>query len=272
MIGALLGVVIICVTGACLIVYGLSSAARFDTSTLRVPLSVVLEATPEPMSYDRVTRQALPQDVVTHIHLLRHGAVDTGGLRRAYGHTDAPLSTEGLAQAEALVAFAAEELPRPAGIVSSDLLRCRGVAEPLAVRLDVPVRFLPELREQHMGAWEWQTWESLTVTHEQRVRDYWADYVGARPHGGESFADLYDRVTRWWRAAEPELRGGRWVLVGHIGVIRSLLCLWFDHPLDQALRFAPQPGTHTHVLLAATGAVLQVLGESTGRLSASAEE
>ena len=60
------------------------------------------------MAFDRVTRQALPQTAVTHLHLLRHGAVDTGGRRRAYGITDAPLSAEGLRQATALIDFAAD--------------------------------------------------------------------------------------------------------------------------------------------------------------------
>lgn len=224
------------------------------------------------MAYDRVTRAAFPQDQVTHIHLLRHGVVDTGGRRRAYGHTDAPLSEEGARQAEALVSFAASALPRPAGILSSDLERCRAIAAPLAERLGVPVRYLPALREQHMGDWEWQTWESLTVSHEQQIRDYWESYLDTTPPGGESFRDLADRVGRWWDETSPELWGRRWIVVGHIGVIRALLCQWFAYPLDQGLRFAPKAGTHTHILLAETGAVMQVFGERTGARSASSEE
>ena len=221
------------------------------------------------MAFDRVTRAAFPQDQVTHIHLLRHGAVDTGGRRRAYGHTDAPLSALGQAQADELVRFAAESLPRPDGILSSDLQRCRAIAAPLAARLGVPVKYLPALREQHMGAWEWQTWETLTVEHEQTVRDYWTDYLNTVPPGGESLQGLSDRVGAWWAGALPELVGRRWIVVGHIGVIRTLLCDWFEYPLDQALRFAPKTGTHTHVLLAATGAVMQVFGERTAARSAS---
>lgn len=224
------------------------------------------------MAFDRVTRAAFPQDQVTHLHLLRHGAVDTGGRRRAYGHTDAPLSAEGVRQAEALVSFAAAALPRPAGILSSDLLRCRAIAEPLAERLGVEATYLPVLREQHMGEWEWRTWESLTLSHEQQIRDYWENYLDTTPQGGESFRDLADRVGGWWDASAPALWGKRWIVVGHIGVIRSLLCQWFEYPLDQALRFAPKAGTHTHVLLAATGAVMQVFGERTGSQSASADD
>ena len=223
------------------------------------------------MAFDRVTRAALPQDEVTHLHLLRHGAVDTGGRRRAYGYTDAPLSDVGVQQGQALVDFAGTRLPLPAGVLSSDLQRCRAIAEPLAARLGVPLQVLPALREQDRGAWEWQTWEALTLHHEATVRAYWPDYVGTRPPGGESLRDLDVRVGAWWAEALPDLWGKRWVVVGHIGVIRCLLCRLLDHPLDQALRLAPGPGTHTHVLLAASGAVLQVLGERTDGGSSSAE-
>ena len=221
------------------------------------------------MAFDRVTRHALPQSTVTHLHLLRHGAVDTGGRRRAYGVTDAPLSSEGLRQAEALIDYAADSLPRPDGILSSDLSRCTAIAEPLAARLGVPLVTTPLLREQDMGAWEWKSWEELTVADEQAVHAYWSDYLNTAPTGGESFAEMGSRIAGWWQSQREALWGRRWVVVGHIGVIRSMLCLLFEHPLDQALRFAPMPGTHTHILVADSGAVLQVLGERPGGDSAS---
>lgn len=123
-----------------------------------------------------------------------------------------------------------------------------------------------------MGDWEWKTWEALTLSHESQIRAYWSDYLNTAPPGGESFQMFAERVVDWWEATVAEIWGQRWILVGHIGVIRSLMCHWFDYPLDQALRFAPRYGTHTHVLLAATGAVMQVLGERTGSDSASSAE
>lgn len=73
--------------------------------------------------------------------------------------------------------------------------------------------------------------------------------------------DLARRVGAWLDHARVALRGQRVVLLTHTGVIRTLLTLALDHPLDQALRFAPARGTHSALTLAEAGAVLECLGE-----------
>lgn len=216
--------------------------------------------------WDRSTEQVFPSREVTQLHLFRHGKVDTGGERRAYGHTDYPLSPEGVVQAEALRRFVAEQLPRPDGVLASDLRRCADIARPLAAELGVPLRLLPELREQHMGAWEGRTWAELTDADITAIRAYWTDYAGTRPPGGESYTDMTERVTGWLQADWEALRGRRWLVVGHIGPIRALCCHFLGLPLDQALRFTPVYCSHTWFQLAEAGAVLQVLGERTARV------
>ena len=125
------------------------------------------------MAWDRSTEQAMPSHEVTHLHLLRHGAVDTGGQRRCYGHEDYPPSGEGLVQAASLVEHVRANLPRPDGILSSDLLRCRALAQGLSEALELPVELLSGLREQHMGDWEGRTWAALTEQDVVGVRQYW---------------------------------------------------------------------------------------------------
>ena len=213
------------------------------------------------MSFQRTTQDAMVSHVVTHLHLLRHGRVDTGPRRIAYGASDLPLSAVGRAESEALEAFVEQALPRPSGILSSDLQRCRALAEPLAESLGVPLHMSAALREQDMGAWEGQAWDDLQAAHQVDVNDYWDDYVGARPPGGESLADVSARVGAWWDEQWPRLEGGRWILVGHAGVVRSLLCRFLGLPMTEALPFAPAHGSHSHVLLAEAGAVLQSLGQ-----------
>ena len=205
----------------------------------------------------------MPSSEVTQLHLLRHGAVETGGQRLAYGQADLPLSAEGRRQGEALVRFAAAAIPPADGVLCSDLTRCVEIAAPLAAKLGLPLLASPALREQHMGAWEGQSWEALTAADVGAVRAYWSRYHDARPPGGESLADLRDRVAAFWAAEHDRLRGGRWIVVTHIGVIRASLCDWLGLPLSEALRFSPAPSTHTWVSRAEAGAVVQLLGERT---------
>ena len=213
------------------------------------------------MAFDAVTQAALPSREVTALHLLRHPHVDTGGRRLCYGHTDYPLSARGRQDAAALIRHALDRLTPPEGVLSSDLRRCREVAEPLAAALGVPLVLSDALREQAMGAWEGMPWEEITASDPDRVHAYWADYLHTRPPGGESMADLATRLDRWRAHAWPDLRGRRWVVVTHVGVIRVLACQLLGLPLDQALRFSPARASHSLFLLAEAGAVMEVFGE-----------
>ncbi len=211
------------------------------------------------MSLDATTRKVLPSSEVTILHLFRHGKVDTGGRRRAYGHTDMPLTEQGRKQGENLVRLAGE-LPHSMGVFSSDLSRCLKVAQPISQSLTSPLVVSDELREQHMGLWENRTWEELTVADEDIVQSYWADYVNTVPPEGESFKDMAQRIVHWWESNKERLWGKRWIWVGHIGPIRALLCHLLNYPLSEALRFAPAPGSHTELLIAESGTVLKQMG------------
>lgn len=211
--------------------------------------------------WDAVTLRALPSTEVSHLHLLRHGHVDTGGQRLAYGHLDLPLSARGRASSDALRTFVLDALPPIDRVFSSDLSRCAPLADQLGALTGAPVEHSAMLREQHMGDWEGRSWAELTAEDEDRVQAWWADYVGSRAPGGESLADLADRVDRWWAQAAPRVAGQRVVVVTHIGVIRVLLCRALGLPLDQALRWAPPRGSHTWLVHGHAGFVLQAMGE-----------
>ena len=213
------------------------------------------------MAFDDVTQAALPSSLVTHLHVFRHGKVETGGSRLVYGHLDLPLAADGERQGRALVDFAARRLPRPDGVISSDLSRCLGHARELSALLDVPLHVFPALREQDMGTWEGRRWSDLTAADEQAVHDYWENYLDSRPGGGESLRDLGLRIAAWWQEQQPLLRGRRWAVFTHTGVLRVMCCQHLGLPLDQALRFAPPPASHTHLLHADAGSVLAAMGE-----------
>ncbi len=165
-----------------------------------------------------------------------------------------PLSNKGLREAAA----SATAWPGPYDrVFSSDLLRCRALADRLQTK--VPVHSTQLLREQDMGEWDGLTWEELTRRDPDGTLAYWDDYVRARPPGGESYGDVYARVNGWWRDEDPV---GTIAIVTHIGCIRALLCGWLGMGPAEALRWAPAYATHSEVLIADAGAVVVRFGEA----------
>lgn len=78
--------------------------------------------------------------------------------------------------------------------------------------------------EIDFGRWEMRAWDDIP-RHEI---DAWAnDVEGARPHGGESVAQMTERVRRYLRdVARCE---GNIVAITHLGVIRCA-CAVLGHP------------------------------------------
>ncbi len=211
--------------------------------------------------FDASTRAIMPSGDVLSLHMLRHGEVAGFRERRVRGHDDTPLSERGLEQHEALAEWLARVEEKPDVIVSSDLSRCADLARRCGERLGIEPVYTDRLREQDMGEWEGKTWADLTRQDGAAVTAWWNDYVDARPPGGESFRDLSRRVHAYWASQVPRWTGRRVLLVTHIGVLRTLLCSFLGVKLGEALRFAPSAASHSSLLLAEAGAVVNALGE-----------
>ena len=145
--------------------------------------------------------------------LVRHPPPDIGpGI--CYGATDVAAAPGFEAAAERLAAG----LPRVARIVSSPMRRCTGFAGRLAVVLGVPLSVDPRWREMDFGAWEGCAWEAIP----RAEVDAWAaDLLHARPHGGETVAELAARVAAALGALAPGT-----LVVTHAGPIRAALGDW----------------------------------------------
>ena len=154
--------------------------------------------------------------------LLRH-ARPLGAEGVCYGISDLAAPPLAAAEADALAA----RLRRAERIVSSPLARCARLAERLAARLDVPVAPDPDWREIDFGRWEGQAWQAIP----RAELDAWAaDFMDARPHGGESVAMLLARVRR--ALARCRATPGHTLAVTHAGPIRAALVATGGDPAD----------------------------------------
>lgn len=139
---------------------------------------------------------------------LRHPVTDAGP-DVCYGQSDVGLG-EG---AEAEMAAALAAIPRVRAIRSSDLTRCRVLAERFAARDGLTPVWDARLREYHFGAWEGRRWSEIPRDQSDPwTEDLWA----ASPPGGENFAALHARVA----LALEDIAPGT-LVVCHAGVIRA---------------------------------------------------
>lgn len=161
--------------------------------------------------------------------LLRHGRTEWNGSHRFQGHTDIALDDVGRRQAER----AAEALATlaPTRIVSSDLARALGTAQPLAARAGLPVLTDPALRETHGGAWEGRYAAELRMDPAYLA---WRAGDDVAAGGAETRSDVADRavpaVLRW---ADDLGADDVLVVVSHGGTIRSTLGRLLGLPVGQ---------------------------------------
>jgi len=170
--------------------------------------------------------------------LVRHGETDWNTERRYQGHTDIPLNKQGRLQAQEL----AGQLTGQAfsAIYSSDLCRAMETAGILAGPLKGSVIADSRLREINMGDWEGRT-------HPDIVRDFpnagtHLAYTDAhsRARGGESLAEVADRV-RAFADETAQRHAGQIVLVVMHGLsLAALRCLAVGLHLAEALEMVPQ--------------------------------
>ncbi|MFE3719802.1 bifunctional RNase H/acid phosphatase [Streptomyces cyaneofuscatus] len=169
--------------------------------------------------------------------LLRHGETLLTPEKRfsGSGGTDPELSAVGRDQAARAAAhFAALGTVRE--IVSSPLRRCRETAAAVADRLGLDVRIEDGLRETDFGAWEGLTFGEVRERYGDDLTTWLADPEAAPTGGGESFAEVAERVA----AARDRLTAryaGRTVLaVTHVTPIKTLVRLALEAPAKAMFR------------------------------------
>ncbi len=153
--------------------------------------------------------------------VVRHGYTVTNAEGRYTGQLDAPLTAEGVEQAERLGAYLAanEKIDK---IYASDLSRAINTAAPTAERFGLEILPMPELREIDVGEFTGMTFES--IRNDEKYASLKHDAVTPFP-GGESFVDLYERTERALERLLRENESGTVMLVTHAGNVRCFSCM-----------------------------------------------
>lgn len=159
-----------------------------------------------------------------------------------YGQTDLTCDTSDAAAFRRLAAC----LPSGAAWVVSTLRRTHETAGAIiAAGLDGPaempgpdVTVVPDFAEQHFGDWQGRTYASLAERAPEEYHRFWVAPARHAPPGGESFADLQDRVRRGLAALDTRFVGRDVIVVAHGGTIRAAIALALGLEPEVALSFS----------------------------------
>lgn len=157
---------------------------------------------------------------MTKLILIRHGQSLANARHLFAGHSDFDLSELGLEQARRAADWIATH-ETVSAIYASDLLRAYHTATPLGERLGLPV--IPDvgLREIFAGEWESLRFDEI-AKHYPDAFGVWTDhYSAARPVGGESTAEVYERIVPHIKALAEKHDGQTIVLATHATVVRA---------------------------------------------------
>ena len=152
--------------------------------------------------------------------LLRHGQTPMSVQKRYAGRSDVPLTDAGVAQAAA----AAKRLASAGidAIVASPLKRTVQTAEQVAGVTGLPVVTEDGFRETDFGDWEGLTFAEVRERWPSEMTAWLADPQVAPP-GGESFAEVSERVTAALHRVLAGRTGQRILIVSHVTPIKTLV-------------------------------------------------
>jgi broad specificity phosphatase PhoE len=148
---------------------------------------------------------------------LRHGPTHWNVLGRIQGHTDIPLSDEGLAKMRGLLP------PAPfaeARVFASPLIRACQTAEALGLADPMLDR---RLMEQHWGRWEGLSRAEILARDGKDAFARAGIALEFRPPGGESTEELHARVSAFLKDVAREENDA--IAVAHLGVLRAAYTL-----------------------------------------------
>ena len=149
--------------------------------------------------------------------LLRHGPTGWNAQGRIQGHTDIPLSDEGLAR------MRTRRPPAPfdqARAFVSPLRRARQTAEALGLG---NATWDARLMEQNWGRWEGLNRAEILARDGEDAFQRAGLALKFRPPGGESTAELHARVAAFLKDAVRNENDA--IAVAHLGVLRAAYTL-----------------------------------------------
>ncbi len=161
--------------------------------------------------------------------IVRHGFSLGNKEKRFTGQLDLPLDEIGYAQAESVAKYILNNFKIDV-IYSSELCRAYDTALPVAKALGLEVIKRKGLNEVDVGLWEGKFIDDVEKEFPESFALYKRSPGLSHFDGGESYAELRERVVEEFGKLAEENDGKTVLVAAHGGVIRNLLAAWLDIP------------------------------------------
>ncbi len=149
--------------------------------------------------------------------LVRHGRTSANAAGLLQGRVDNELDEVGVQQANQIAAALARADQRPDRIISSPLLRARQTAQATAELTGLEIAIDERWAELDYGEWDGIPISEVRASDWQR----WRADTGFAPPGGESLAQLNDRVDAACNELTAVAAGRNIVIFTHVSPIKS---------------------------------------------------
>ncbi|MBQ8356450.1 MAG: histidine phosphatase family protein [Clostridia bacterium] len=160
---------------------------------------------------------------MTRLILIRHGQSEANLHVWFAGHTDAPLTERGHAQARAAADYLLTHEHIDA-VYASSLTRAMDTARPTADAFGLPVIPEQDLREIFAGEWEGVPFAVLNEKYPEDRLMWSHDLSHALCTGGETVAQVFERVVATVTRIAEENEGKTVLIATHWTPVMSMLC------------------------------------------------
>jgi broad specificity phosphatase PhoE len=178
----------------------------------------------------------------TRFWLIRHAIVDENARAILYGVMDVPLCETSLQEQTPMYQALATRLPRPAIWKITPLSRTRRTAEAIfaAGHPHAEPEIEPDLIEQSLGEWQGLPHAELPARLTLPQHAFWPLAGHERPPGGETMAEVIDRVGAALERLAVRHEDQDVVIVSHGGAIRAAVAHCLRIGPDNALHLVVQ--------------------------------
>lgn len=179
---------------------------------------------------------------MTVFYIIRHGETEPNTRFACLGRSDVPLNEHGEEQAEAvckrLCAVDAD------AVYVSPLKRALQTIEPYLTEKGIKPVMEQGIIERDFGEWEDMTFEQIREADPVRYEKWQRDFVGYAVPGGESSAQIQQRVNDTIDRISAEHDGETVFLVTHLGAARHIISYCLGLTPEESWRFTLNNGSY----------------------------